>query len=159
MKIRIGFVSNSRSASFCIPMYKLTENQFNRIKNHFSYAKEQVARYKRMIKKTGKGKNSDKFHSFKCSLGLPLFCCKVRDMWEIFTYDGYLCGGTNMTNFEMGCFLSAIGVPRDCVYWFDTCGYGSEYLIKHDFPIYKAKVKIQEDQSKLEELKNKVASK
>lgn len=40
MKIRSGFVSNSSSSSFIIPLYKLSEDQKDKIYNHISIAKK-----------------------------------------------------------------------------------------------------------------------
>ena len=160
MKIRIGFVSNSSSASFCIPAYKLTEKQIDKIRNHFAYAKEQVRWYQDRSY-PGRRKDSDRCHYLKSSLGWwppgsksPVYQCKTRDMWEIFREDGYLCGGTNMTNFRMSSFLKAIGVSSDHIYWFDTCGYSAKYLIEKDLPIIKSKIKIKEEQIKLEQMQN-----
>lgn len=83
MKIRNGFVSNSSSCSFTINLSDLTEEQIEKIKNH------------------------SKIDPYFKNEGYGYAIC---DEWEIDIRDGYLLGFTFMDNFDIGSFLTDIGV-------------------------------------------------
>lgn len=95
MKLRLGFVSNSSSASFVIKYEHLNKLQLYAIANHIQVARD--------VFKEDVG-------------GLYSFC--NNDAWTIIKADGdSLYGSTSMSNFNMKKFLELIGVNMDEVKW------------------------------------------
>jgi hypothetical protein len=90
MKIRLGFVSNSSSASFVINKRHLTESQIMAIKNHYL---------------------SDDF--------IRDGCVKDWDRWNIHEDEYEIRGSTSMNNFSMRDYLEKIGVNEEHVKWVD----------------------------------------
>ena len=84
MKIRMGFVSNSSSASFMIPKSALTEEQIEQIKNHIEVSEANL-------------------HKFR-NAGEPLY----REPWRIVETEHSIKGHTPMDNFDMYFFLETI---------------------------------------------------
>lgn len=94
MKVRLGFVSNSSSSSFCIPLSDITKKQAYQITNHIQYTRLKID--------TGFWNNE---HIYT----------KARDMWSIFVDDGFIMGTTFIDNFDMTWFLRQIGIKNDYV--------------------------------------------
>jgi len=92
MKIRIGFVSNSSSASFVIEKKYLSIEHLDKIRNHIYYAK-QMSSFDNKIDDTGE---HGRFGWY--------------DEWDIDENDEEIWGWTPMTNFDMIKFLETIGV-------------------------------------------------
>lgn len=96
MKVRNGFVSNSSSASFIIPLECLTKKQIEKIKNHL-------------------------FHAKRMSLNVDYtdghfgYFNDDYDAWEISERDNDIHGYTSMDNFNMYNFLEAIGIDMEKV--------------------------------------------
>ena len=88
MKIRIGFVSNSSSASYIIPKKILSEEQIFQIKNHIEYAQEHFPQ----IAWADKGQD-----------------------WNITETDEEITASTVMNNFDMHEFLIAIGLENEYI--------------------------------------------
>lgn len=97
MKIRAGFVSNSSSSSFMIPLSALSAVQVQQIQNHI-----EVSREMKMGLYTG-GPDEE-------FPGLPAD-------WDIEVKTHALEGYTTMDNFDMGTFLKNIGVDEENVHW------------------------------------------
>lgn len=86
MKIRSSFVANSSSASFSIPLEKLTGLQVSQIINHPSVGEE---------------------------LGMEW----TEYEWDISLEGTFICGFTDMDNFDMATLLEKIGVDPQVVTW------------------------------------------
>jgi hypothetical protein len=85
MKIRTGFVSNSSSSSFIVPTKRLSIDQIEAIKDHINYAKK---------------------------MNWTQFNVSDYDWWSI-QHDeenNLLILKTSMNNFDMGEFLTLLGV-------------------------------------------------
>lgn len=91
MKVRSGFVSNSSSSSFAIPLRRLTVAKVDKIRNHIEVSKKLALR--------------------------PQIFWKDYDAWDIFIENGWVIGSTIMDNFPMEDFLEAISVDMDRVQW------------------------------------------
>ena len=96
MKVRIGFVSNSSSASFVVSKSDITAEQLDKIRNHSAVAKR----------------------DFADAIDYP------GDSWNIREDEDSVRGFTIMDNFDMGHFLRLIGVDMEKVdigdeWWFD----------------------------------------
>jgi hypothetical protein len=87
MKLRTGFVSNSSSSSFVIPLDSLTGKQVKQIVSHQIKGKKMGIRYAK------------------------------TDPWTIEVTDTEVRGSTWMDNFDMEKFLRQIGVPDDIITW------------------------------------------
>jgi len=85
MKKRIGFVSNSSSASFVIKNENITELQRTLIINHIEAAK----------------------------LLFNYEDCRDSDAWSIDVTDDVIKVSTGMDNFDMWTFLYKIGIPNE----------------------------------------------
>jgi len=86
MKIKMGFVSNSSSASYVIPKKILSEEQISQIKNHIEYAQEHFPQ----IAWAEKGQE-----------------------WDIVEIDDNITACTGMNNFDIYDFFIAIGIKED----------------------------------------------
>lgn len=93
MKYRQGFVSNSSSSSFIINLYNVSGKQLKAIEEHIEYA--------------------------RCKLDWPEDECDPEDVWNISSDSEYVKGSVFMDNFNMGKFLSGIGVDPSDVEWSD----------------------------------------
>lgn len=82
MKIINGFVSNSSSSAFVLPLRKLSLEQLCKIVNHLEWG---------------------------AKLGITVW--EQSDSWDIDIRNGILYGSTSMDNFNMKEFLEKIGVP------------------------------------------------
>ena len=89
MKTRLGFVSNSSSASFIIARKNLTEDQENSLRWHI----EKGARH---------GIRADK-----------------HDRWTVRFTKEQVYGSTSMTNFDMRKFMRIIGIADEHIKWED----------------------------------------
>lgn len=111
MKYRFGFVSNSSSASFVIPLNELTEKQIHLIQNHI------VEGYKRgyySVDKFFSGMWPNRYwdgtlRTFVCGLIYP-FDRVLKDQWWIEIEDNNLVGDTFMDNFEMAEYFNLVGL-------------------------------------------------
>ena len=101
MKIRIGFVSNSSTASFVIEKQYLTEEQIKKIRNYQFYAKMMT------------------MGNITYTDGIPEPCCGnfgyLDDNWSISEDNTTIGGYTIIDNFNMFAFLEAIGVDMNKV--------------------------------------------
>ena len=96
MKIRNGFVSNSSSSSFLIPINALKDNQIRMIQSHIDVAKE-WSKYQDEKKK---------------------IYCEDSDKWDIEVTDKCVYGYTFMNNFDMRFFLEEImNIGEKYTYW------------------------------------------
>jgi hypothetical protein len=96
MKIRNGFVSNSSSSSFLIPINALKNNQIRMIQSHIDVAKE-WSKYQDEKKK---------------------IYCEDSDKWDIEVTDKCVYGYTFMDNFDMRFFLEEImKIGEKYTYW------------------------------------------
>lgn len=96
MKIRAGFVSNSSSASFTIPLSKITEEQLLKIVDHGEIAVELEMEYP---------EDAWEIQVHRC-----------RGGW------GWVEGFTWMDNFDMHHFFEVIGISEDVVKWHEDGG-------------------------------------
>jgi len=97
MKLRLGFVSNSSSASFVLPLKYVSERQRGQIKNHSLEGKE---------------------------LGFKYWDDSWRLRFD--EEGGVVSGDTRMDNFDMYAFLKAIGVDMAHVYWCNGASFYAE---------------------------------
>jgi len=97
MKIRNGFVSNSSSSSFVIPINAVDNNQINMIVDHIKIAQK----YKVKNKKSSDGYN------------FPLEYCDSSDSWNIEINKDCIIGETIMDNFNMSFFLRQLVKIKD----------------------------------------------
>lgn len=95
MKTRNGFVSNSSSSSFVIPLDALSPRQIRQIHDHIEYAKKLMS--------VGLFKDNEYWND-----------C---DKWSITEDLDYLRGYTVMNNFPMYDFLDSIGVRSHDISW------------------------------------------
>ena len=98
MKIRNGFVSNSSSSSFVIPLTKLSKKQIKKIQNHIQVAKD-IPEF------------DEDFHNE--------FPVSIKDQWKITIKDSNWSGFTVMDNFDMHKFLYLIGIDDKDIRWED----------------------------------------
>lgn len=80
MKLRQGFVSNSSSSSFVIPLSLISQKDIDSIKNHIEIAKKHESYY-----------DFDGVYE--------------EDSWSIYEEEFYLTGSCTMDNFDMHTFL------------------------------------------------------
>jgi hypothetical protein len=88
MKVRNGFVSNSSSSSFMIPLSAITADQRNKIMDHIHEGQ-----------------------------ALGIMYSSEEDAWSITENAHAIEGYTSMDNFNMDEFLTKIGVPEELVHW------------------------------------------
>jgi hypothetical protein len=84
MRIRMGFVSNSSSASFVINKKHLPKEVIDAIKDHYDYAHK---------------------HNFKC---IDSEFSSPSDKWAIEETETELRGSTSMDNFDMQMFIEEL---------------------------------------------------
>lgn len=107
MKVRLGFVSNSSSASFVLQKRNLTKEQLNMVREH--------------------GFFGGLFLFFECKAeGIEhqkaVEAAKYIDYWDLEECNDTIGGDTCMDNFDMRWFLDKIGVSED-----DYKMYGQNY--------------------------------
>jgi hypothetical protein len=95
MKIRSGYVSNSSSSSFLIPINALQEYQISMIEDHITVTE-----------------HWNKYHE-----GEEQYC-PMSERWSIEVNDKCLYGYTFMNNFDMQFFLERIAMINEkYVFW------------------------------------------
>lgn len=93
MKVRNGFVSNSSSSSFVIPLDMLCDCKIESIYNHIEEASKHASYY-------------------------DFDCVDDGDAWSITQDEFYLTGYTMMDNFDMHTFLhDYLKIPGNVVKW------------------------------------------
>jgi hypothetical protein len=93
MKLRNGFVSNSSSSSFIIPLDMLCSCKIDSIYNHIEEANK---------------------HNGYFDFG----CIGEDDAWYISQDEYYIKGDTNMDNFDMYTFLNEfLNIPQNIIKW------------------------------------------
>lgn len=100
MKTRIGFVSNSSSASFVLKMHGLSKKQFNMVLNHTTFAKKLLRESQDSDERPNFGYLDDTYNEW---------------ILEIDYEKDEICGRTMMSNFDMEEFLKYIGVDMNDV--------------------------------------------
>jgi hypothetical protein len=130
MKIRNGFVSNSSSSSFLIPINALGSQQVNMIKNHI----EVTQNWSEYVK----GEQEKEIY------------CDESDRWDIDINEKCVWGYTFMDNFDMRFFLNEIvKVNEKYVYW-----DGDEKNSNLDLDAINRDILQEERKYKLIEIKN-----
>lgn len=105
MKIRLGFVSNSSSASFCIPTRALTPEQIAQIKNYYETAKKMTHE--------ATAEERAKYFAPRIWNNAPGFPGVYLDkLWDIGMTDTCITGQTSCDNFDFYAFLIFIGVSK-----------------------------------------------
>ena len=99
MKVRIGFVSNSSSASFVVKKAVLSELQVRAIKEHMTVA--QSLPFQLLLEAFDEEPD-----------GFGYSACNPSDAWGITEDETSIRGETSMDNFDMHEFLKVIGVKR-----------------------------------------------
>jgi len=94
MKMRRGFVSNSSSSSFVIPLEALSPRQVNKIENHIHFSQGMKTEY-----------DNECWYNDE------------REAWRITVGADEVGGYTCMDNFDMRWFLTQIGVDPEDVEW------------------------------------------
>lgn len=100
MRLRLGFVSNSSSSSFVIPLQYVTEKQLHEIKNHLDIVKLFVS-------------NPELYPN--CWKGYEECEYDKEDAWEVNVSDNNVSGSTDMDSFDMYSFLASIGIDMSKV--------------------------------------------
>jgi hypothetical protein len=109
MKLRIGFVSNSSSASFILKKDKLTAEQVHIIKNHGEVWKALPQPIKNEV-----------YNESWCHTpGEP-------EVWRMKETPDKLFLGTTMTNFDMDAFFRAINLPMGAIEYEGDFWWGEE---------------------------------
>lgn len=100
MKIRSGFVSNSSSSSFLIPISALKQYQIEMIVDHIDATE-----------------NYNKYHQTD-------IYCEDSERWNIDVNEKCVYGYTFMDNFDMNFFLSEIAnIDQKYIHWGDGYNY------------------------------------
>lgn len=94
MKRRMGFVSNSSSASFIVAKKGLSEDILSALRNHIQAAQE--------MKKTLSKEEQDYVFEY----------LDVDDVWNLVEDDRFLDFDVGMNNFPLNMFARKIGVPE-----------------------------------------------
>jgi len=90
MKVRLGFVSNSSSSSFCIKKEAISVEQFDHLRNHIDYA---------ILNKWEDWTHIDRGYSWDIKINDDVVECK-----------------TMMDNFDLHEFvIEVIGIPDDAI--------------------------------------------
>jgi len=98
MKIRNGFVSNSSSSSFVVPIDEITQEQRNAILNFVDYYKENI---RPTLNKDESG------YWYQSDEDLKKW---VEGFWIIIEEDGLIKGHTSIDNFDIDMFFRFIGL-------------------------------------------------
>lgn len=134
MKIRSGFVSNSSSSSFIIPLHRINSNQMDMIQNHISIAKkidEQLVKDGKKIK------------------------YEYYEEWNLMSDDFSLWCSTSMDNFYLLEFLyDEVDIKKDDIFLEDG-GYFWDDTVFEDERYIKMKIDYQRSK-KIRKIKNKI---
>ena len=130
MKIRSGFVSNSSSSSFIIPLYKISEEQKNMIYNHIEIGKK----IDEKLQEEGKELRYEWYEE-----------------WKIYEDEFSICCSTSMDNFDLiGLLVEELNIKYDDLihmgegYWDDSVFGLDEYQkLKNDFLRNKKITKVR----------------
>ena len=114
MKTRTGFVSNSSSSSFTIPLSLLTSEQIAQAKNYYQVALKMTV--------PANEKDPEGYRLWLGTDGKPIegsdYECRgtyLDQWWDVCERDGFICGNTSMDNFDFEEFLVRLGVPRNAI--------------------------------------------
>lgn len=141
MKIRNGYVSNSSSSSFCIPISALKRNQIEMIKDHIQYT------LKYIVEKNIKCEES---HG-DLDAG-ELGFVGVGEEWNIEERTNCIYGYTTMNNFDIGVFIiKIVKVKSEHILWGDDSGSFKDFE-KFDFNEMNKQIIHRERKSKLNKL-------
>lgn len=129
MKIRNGFVSNSSSSSFLIPINALTEKQIINIQNHIEVTKSWLLQ-------------NDSVDIY------------AEDEWDIQVTEKCVYGYTFMDNFNMWFFLKNILNFKGHIYW-ENFGGGFDLDVNLDLDTINRELLKIERKDKLNSIENK----
>lgn len=122
MKTRSGFVSNSSTSSFAVPLSLMTADQIAKAKDYHTVAKTML----RKEKPNKKYPYNTGYYYWLDENGqvpvlededgpLPAPGTYLDQSWHVWEEGKFLVGSTYIDNFDFEAFLIRLGVPRDAI--------------------------------------------